>query len=217
MNKKWFLILFATVLAFLLVACGGDTAQQIEEVADQVADVAEDVAENADEIAEEVEEAVEDVSEAMDGDVTLNAYVGGANDQEYLDWAKAEFESMHEGVTVNFVTAGEVVEDRLGIYLQIFEAQSPELDVAQIDVIWPGDLAEHFLDLNDYGASSVSSAHFPAIVENNTVDGSLVGIPYFTDAGLLYYRTDLLEKYGYSAPPATWDELEEMAANHPRW
>ena len=211
MKKYTLAILMALML--LLIACGGDDlAGTIEEAAETVGEVAEEVAENADEVAETVEETVEDVTEAMDGDVTLNAYVGGANDQEYLDWAKAEFEGMHPGVTVNFVTAGEVVEDRLGIYLQIFEAQSPELDVAQIDVIWPGDLAEHFVDLNDYGAADVSGAHFPAIVENNTVNGSLVGIPYFTDAGLLYYRTDLLEKYGYDAPPATWDDLEEMAA-----
>jgi trehalose/maltose transport system substrate-binding protein len=67
------------------------------------------------------------------------------------------------------------------------------------------------VDLNEYGAAEVASTHFPSIIENNTVDGKLVGIPWFTDAGLLYYRTDLLEKYGYSAPPANWEELQEMA------
>ena len=78
-------------------------------------------------------------------------------------------------------------------------------------MIWPGDLAEHFVDLYEYGAAGVAAEHFPAIIQNNTVDGELIGIPWFTDAGLLYYRTDLLEKYGYDSPPATWDELEEMA------
>ena len=115
------------------------------------------------------------------------------------------------GITVEVLDTPDFVQDRLGVYLQLFEAQSPEGDVFQIDVIWPGDLAEHFVDLNEYGAADVAGEHFPAIIENNTVDGRLVGIPWFTDAGLLYYRTDLLEKYGYDAPPATWDELEEMA------
>src|SRR5688500_19774271 len=39
----------------------------------------------------------------------------------------------------------------------------------------------------------------------------LVGIPWYTDAGLLYTRSDLAEKYGYEGPPETWDELEERA------
>jgi trehalose/maltose transport system substrate-binding protein len=99
----------------------------------------------------------------------------------------------------------------LATYLQFFEAQSGEVDVYQIDVIWPGDMAEHFVDLNEYGAGDIAGEHFPAIIENNTVDGKLVGIPWFTDAGMLYYRTDLLEKYGFTAPPATWQELTDMA------
>ncbi len=114
------------------------------------------------------------------------------------------------GVTVRVLDTPDMVQDRLGLYLQFFEARSAEVDVYQIDVIWPGDLAEHFVDLYEYGAAEVVDMHFPAIVENNTVDGRLVGIPWFTDAGLLYYRTDLLEKYGLDVPQ-TWEELEEYA------
>jgi len=77
-------------------------------------------------------------------------------------------------------------------------------------VIWPGDLAEHLVDLNDFGAGDVTGDMFESIVQNNTVDGRLVGIPGFTDAPMLYYRTDLLEKYGFE-PPTTWVELEDQA------
>ena len=82
-----------------------------------------------------------------------------------------------------------------------------------MDVIWPGILAEHLVDMKPYlEKEGVDiNQYFPRIVENNTVDGALVGIPLFTDAGLMYYRTDLLEKYGYANPPTTWKELDEMA------
>jgi trehalose/maltose transport system substrate-binding protein len=36
-------------------------------------------------------------------------------------------------------------------------------------------------------------------------------MPWFGDFGILYYRTDLLKKYGYNAPPTTWDELAAMS------
>jgi trehalose/maltose transport system substrate-binding protein len=130
---------------------------------------------------------------------------------ELTQAAAQRYMDAHPDVTVEVLTTPDLATDRLGLYLQFFEAQSPDVDVYQIDVIWPGDLAEHLVDLNEYGAADVAAEHFSSIVENNTVGGKLVGIPWFTDAGLLFYRTDLLEKYGYSAPPATWTELQEMA------
>ena len=47
---RWLLLL----LVFVLVACGSDPADVVQDAADTVADVAEDVADNAEEIVEEV-------------------------------------------------------------------------------------------------------------------------------------------------------------------
>ena len=115
-------------------------------------------------------------------------------------------------VNIEVLAGPESATDRLGLYLQFFEAQSAEVDLFEIDVIWPGDLAVHLVDLNQFdGVQEAAAEHFTAIVENNTVEGALVGLPYFTDAGLLYSRSDLLEEYGFDGPPQTWSELEEMA------
>ncbi len=124
----------------------------------------------------------------------------------------AAWNAAHPDVQVEVVAGPDSGTDRYGLYLQLFQSQSSEIDILDIDVIWPGDLAEHLIDFYDYGGAAAVADDFPAIVENNTVDGRLVGLAHHTDGGLLYYRTDLLQKYGYDAPPATWRELETMAA-----
>ena len=144
---------------------------------------------------------------------TITVAAGAVGIELELTKAAAErYMEENPGVTVEVLETGDLADDRLSFYLQLFEAQSPDVDVMQIDVIWPGDLQQHFVDLFEYGARDVADQHFDAIIENNTVDGRLIGIPWFTDAGLLYYRTDLLEEYGFDGPPETWTELEEMAA-----
>jgi trehalose/maltose transport system substrate-binding protein len=210
-SKKLFTFLsLLLIFGLALVACGG---QQAEEPAEEAApaEEAEMPAEEAAPAEEEAEAPAEEA--AMDGEITLRVFAGNVGQElELTQAAAADYMEMHPNITVEVIDTPNFVQDRLGVYLQLFEAQSPEGDVFQIDVIWPGDLQEHFVDLYDYGAADIVGEHFPAIVENNTVDGRLIGIPWFTDAGLLYYRTDLLEKYGYDGPPTTWDELEEMAA-----
>jgi trehalose/maltose transport system substrate-binding protein len=119
-------------------------------------------------------------------------------------WAEAS------GNQVNVISTPNSATERLALYQQILAAGSADIDVYQIDVIWPGILANHFIDLSEHVDQEQIDQHFPAIVENNTVNDALVAIPWFTDAGILYYRTDLLEKYG-KQPPVTWQELAEIA------
>ncbi len=92
-----------------------------------------------------------------------------------------------------------------------FQAGGGDIDVIIGDVIWPAqfaangwvaDLTERFTDADQF---------LPGPMQAATYQGKIYAVPWYTDAGLLYYRQDLLEKAGFSGPPATWTELREMA------
>ncbi|HEU0204761.1 MAG TPA: ABC transporter substrate-binding protein [Burkholderiaceae bacterium] len=117
--------------------------------------------------------------------------------------------SKKSGVKVKIVSTPNSTSERLALYQQLLAAKASDIDVFQIDVIWPGILGSHFIDLKPH-AKGAEAEHFPSIVENNTVGGKLVAMPWFTDAGVLYYRKDLLDKHG-AKPPTTWQELTETA------
>jgi multiple sugar transport system substrate-binding protein len=94
-----------------------------------------------------------------------------------------------------------------------FQAGGGDIDVIGGDVIWAIQFAAqgYIMDLSDDFPESEQKKFIPAPMSAMTYEGGVYGIPYFTDAGMLYYRKDLLEQAGYSAPPETWDELKEMA------
>ena len=125
--------------------------------------------------------------------------------------ARAEEWATKTGNHVQYLNLPPSANDVLQLFSQYWAAQSSEVDIYQIDVCWPGLAAPYAIDLKKYFSEDDMKQFFTRIVENNTVGGRLIGIPFFTDAGLLYYRTDLLEKYGYKEPPKTWDELAQMA------
>ncbi len=118
--------------------------------------------------------------------------------------------SQESGHTVKITHPPEETNQRYFKYLVDLGDGRDVVDVYQIDVIWPGLLGRYFIDLKDYIPEEAIQHHHPEIIRNNTVDGRLVGMPWFTDVGLLYYRKDLLEKYGLSAPQ-DWSELADTA------
>ena len=91
-----------------------------------------------------------------------------------------------------------------------FSSNSSAFDVVMIDVIWTGAFAPYLYNLKRVMAKDAAK-HSKGIILNNTVRGKLVAMPWFGDFGILYYRKDLLTKYGYSAPPKTWAQLGTMA------
>jgi trehalose/maltose transport system substrate-binding protein len=123
----------------------------------------------------------------------------------------AEEWAQKTGNKLEYISRPNDASATLQLFQQYWAAKSPDVDIFMVDVIWQGIAAAHAADLKKYFSPDDIKAFFPRIIQNNTVGGKLVSIPWFTDAGLLYYRTDLLQKYGYSGPPKTWEELAEMA------
>lgn len=113
------------------------------------------------------------------------------------------------GNKVTLVPMPASTTDQFGQYRLWLAAGNADIDLYQTDVIWAPQLADHFVDLSA-AAKDLAPQHFPSIIESQTVNGKLVALPIFTDAPALYYRQDLLDKYG-KQPPKTWDELAATA------
>jgi len=114
------------------------------------------------------------------------------------------------GHQVTVLRAPEQSNQRYFQYLDLLGRGDPSVDILQIDVIWPSAFADQLVDLAEQVPAEVRDQHFEALIANNTVGGRLVALPWFADAGILYYRSDLLAKYGLDVP-ATWSDLADVA------
>ena len=208
------IMLFLTVILLLAVsACAPATPAPTEEAPPQPTAVPpQPTAVPPEPTAAPTEVVVEYNPCGTDEEVTITYVgdpVGTAVDAEKNTIAR--FESLCPNIKVNRLDSDAIVQNLLASYLTSFEAQSGDLDVIRVDVIWPGLLAEHLLDMKEYTPQEQLDLYIPSLLVNNTVDGRLVALPIRIGFGMLYYRTDLLEKYGFDGPPKTWEELESMA------
>ena len=142
--------------------------------------------------------------------VTLSVSCGALGLEMRLCQQAVSTWSEKTGHQVKIVSTPNSSTERFALYQQVLASKSSDIDVIQIDVIWPGTLAPHLVDLSLYIDKDVTTQHFPALIINNTINGALVAMPWFTAAGVLYYRTDLLKKYG-ETPPTTWQQLTQTA------
>jgi multiple sugar transport system substrate-binding protein len=82
-------------------------------------------------------------------------------------------------------------------------------DIAQLGNTWIAEFAvlDALRPLDSLVATSAtvdSSGYFRGIWDTNVVDGTLYGVPWYVDTRVVFYRTDILARAGYTAMPASW-------------
>jgi multiple sugar transport system substrate-binding protein len=123
------------------------------------------------------------------------------------------FNQQHEGeIQVEWREMPADSDEYFEQMLTQFQAGETDLDVIGGDVIWTAQFAApgYILDLSDRFTDDMKDDYLDAPLEAVTYEGRTWGVPWFTDAGMFYYRRDLLERIGFSEPPTTWEEMKEM-------
>ncbi|MDR7417907.1 MAG: ABC transporter substrate-binding protein [Armatimonadota bacterium] len=123
-----------------------------------------------------------------------------------------QYERQNPGVRVNLQIQPGTSGEQYNRYVTLFAAKDTSVDVISIDVIWPAPMvaAGWLAPLDQWFTREKRDAYLPGAIRANTIGGKIYGVPWYTDAGMLYYRRDLLEKHT-ARVPTTWDELIQTA------
>ena len=105
------------------------------------------------------------------GGVSIRITCGTVGNQLTLCKDAADKWAAKTGNKVDVVPSVAVSNERLALYQQQLSAGSSDVDIYQIENIWPGLLADYFVDLKQYVPDSTIKEFFPSMIENDTVDG----------------------------------------------
>ena len=140
---------------------------------------------------------------------TIDVWAMGTEGEKLQAFVKG-FEQANQKATVK-VTAvpWEAAHDKLAN--AIASGKTP--DVSLIGTTWMGEFAEAGgLDPTPKGLADESD-YFPGAWASNVVGDTAYGVPWYVETRVLYYRSDLAKKAGWSQPPKTWAELKQFATD----
>ncbi|MDH5201690.1 MAG: ABC transporter substrate-binding protein [Nitrospirota bacterium] len=135
-----------------------------------------------------------------------------AGDPELFRQIIDRFEIENPGIKVKDEVLPASTDEQHQFYVLNLEGKSPEFDVLSMDVIWVPEFARArwIKDLSHLLTDVERSDFFPGPMQAVTYRGRVYAVPWYIDAGVLYYRKDLLRKYGFP-PPKIWQELVTIA------
>lgn len=121
----------------------------------------------------------------------------------------SKFNSQNTGIHVTYNSnAPNDTGQLLTILTTMLRARGSSIDVFPMDIIWPPEFGANgwTVPLDDKWSASDRANYLPGPLAGCTYNGKLWAAPTRTDAGLIYYRTDIIK-----TPPSTWDEMTTMA------
>lgn len=135
---------------------------------------------------------------------TLTVWAMGAEGEKLPELVE-DFEALYPDVTVE-VTPVPWASAHDKLQTAIAAGNVP--DISQVGTTWMADFANGF---DAVPADLDLSGIFEGSVETAEVDGTAVGVPWYVDTRVVYYRTDLAAEAGWDTAPADWDELRQFA------
>ncbi len=151
---------------------------------------------------------------AVEGPVTIVFKHGKiAGDPKPFAELLARFETENPDIKIKDETLPAATDEQHQFYVINLEGKSSDFDIFAMDVIWVPEFtrAGWLRDLSHLFPPDQWGEFFSGPIEAVTYTGRAFAIPWYIDAGILYYRKDLLEKYGFD-PPVTWQELVHIAS-----
>jgi ABC-type glycerol-3-phosphate transport system substrate-binding protein len=121
----------------------------------------------------------------------------------------ADFNAQNNGVHVTYNSnAPADTGQLLTILTTMLRARSASYDVFPMDIIWPAEFGSNgwTVPVDSKWPASDRANYLPGPLAGCTYNGKLWAAPYRTDAGLIYYRTDIIK-----TAPTTWAEMTSMA------
>jgi multiple sugar transport system substrate-binding protein len=140
--------------------------------------------------------------------VTITALINAGEVSYWKKLIVQDFEKENPGIHLEIIEAPNATDLTENLYTAAFILGDSPYDLVYMDVIWTGKFAAAgwLLDLSDRISEDELKAFMDKDVEAGRYKDKLYRIPLRSDAGMLYYRTDLLEQIG-AKPPETFEDL----------
>ncbi|WP_309504967.1 ABC transporter substrate-binding protein [Streptomyces sp. KM273126] len=117
----------------------------------------------------------------------------------------------HPDEKVTLVELPESADQQRQQFIQNAQTKSDAYSVLNLDPIWVAEFAANQW-IDELPATEFPlDKMIPAVVKTGNYFGKQYAVPFNTNAGLLFYRSDLLDKTG-AKPPTTWAEMKEACA-----